>query len=128
MKEMAKAIGRDGAGLEQRGILGHRNGVASDRSSVSVYVNQRATRWSALRNCSDWHLTEIEMPKGKLPKRYNAVVMPLILSLLMTSVVSAISILRAQGLTARLPSPCGPPHGRPPGRSPFPSCYWFCQW
>lgn len=39
------------------------------------------------------------MPKGKLPKRYNAVVMPLILSLLMTSVVSAISILRAQGLT-----------------------------
>ncbi|QND21952.1 DUF2798 domain-containing protein [Rhizobium leguminosarum bv. viciae] len=40
------------------------------------------------------------MPKGKLPKRYNAVVMPLILSLLMTSVVSAISILRAQGLTA----------------------------
>ncbi|MGO6725119.1 DUF2798 domain-containing protein [Rhizobium ruizarguesonis] len=40
------------------------------------------------------------MPKGKLPKRYNAVVMPLILSLLMTSVVSAISILRSQGLTA----------------------------
>ncbi|ABC88926.1 hypothetical protein RHE_CH00101 [Rhizobium etli CFN 42] len=40
------------------------------------------------------------MSKGKLPKRYNAVVMPLILSLLMTSVVSAISILRAQGLTA----------------------------
>jgi hypothetical protein len=40
------------------------------------------------------------MPKGKLPKRYNSVVMPLILSLLMTSVVSAISILRVQGLTA----------------------------
>ncbi|MBX5302904.1 DUF2798 domain-containing protein [Rhizobium sp. NLR12b] len=40
------------------------------------------------------------MPKGKLPKRYNAIVMPLILSLLMTSVVSAISIVRAQGLTA----------------------------
>ncbi|PDV87259.1 hypothetical protein CO652_16530 [Rhizobium sp. H4] len=40
------------------------------------------------------------MPNGKLPKRYNAVVMPLILSLLMTSVVSAISILRAQGPTA----------------------------
>ncbi|MBY5900125.1 DUF2798 domain-containing protein [Rhizobium leguminosarum] len=41
------------------------------------------------------------MPKGKLPKRYNTIVMPLILSLLMTSVVSAISIVRAQGLTAR---------------------------
>ena len=40
------------------------------------------------------------MPKGKLPKRYNTIVMPLILSLLMTSVVSAISIVRAQGLTA----------------------------
>jgi hypothetical protein len=40
------------------------------------------------------------MPKGKLPKRYNTIIMPLILSLLMTCVVSAISILRAQGLTA----------------------------
>ncbi|RXT16517.1 hypothetical protein B5P46_31955 [Rhizobium leguminosarum] len=40
------------------------------------------------------------MPKGKLPKRYNTVAMPLILSLLMTRVVSAISIVRAQGLTA----------------------------
>ncbi|MBY5769440.1 DUF2798 domain-containing protein [Rhizobium laguerreae] len=39
------------------------------------------------------------MPKGKLPKRYNTIVMPLILSL-MTCVVSAISIVRAQGLTA----------------------------
>ncbi|MFT4182999.1 MAG: DUF2798 domain-containing protein [Rhizobium sp.] len=41
------------------------------------------------------------MPSGKLPKRYGAVVMPLILSLLMTSVVSAISILRSQGMTAQ---------------------------
>ncbi|GLR61028.1 DUF2798 domain-containing protein [Rhizobium indigoferae] len=41
------------------------------------------------------------MPKGKLPRRYNTIVMPLILSLLMTSIVSAISIVRAQGrLTA----------------------------
>ncbi|MBB3917040.1 DUF2798 domain-containing protein [Rhizobium fabae] len=40
------------------------------------------------------------MPKGKLPKRYNTIIMPLILSLLMTCVVSAINILRAQGLTA----------------------------
>ncbi|EJZ17119.1 DUF2798 domain-containing protein [Rhizobium sp. Pop5] len=40
------------------------------------------------------------MPKGKLPKRYNIIVMPLILSLLMTCVVSAISILRAHGPTA----------------------------
>ncbi|ARQ56242.1 MULTISPECIES: DUF2798 domain-containing protein [Rhizobium] len=40
------------------------------------------------------------MPKGKLPKRYNAVVMPLTLSLLMTSVVSAISFLKSQGPTA----------------------------
>jgi hypothetical protein len=39
------------------------------------------------------------MPNGKLPKRYNAVVVPLILSRLMTSVVSAISILRTQGLS-----------------------------
>ncbi|MBX4959105.1 DUF2798 domain-containing protein [Rhizobium lentis] len=39
------------------------------------------------------------MPKAKLPKRYHTIVMPLILSLLMTSVVSAISIVRAQGLT-----------------------------
>ncbi|MBB3299379.1 hypothetical protein FHT80_006173 [Rhizobium sp. BK226] len=40
------------------------------------------------------------MLKGKLPKRYNTIIMPFILSLLMTSVVSAISIVRAQGLTA----------------------------
>jgi len=39
------------------------------------------------------------MPLGKLPKYYHAVVMPLILSLFMTCVVSAISVVRVQGLT-----------------------------
>lgn len=33
----------------------------------------------------------------KLPRRYAAVVMPLLLSVLMTCVVSAISILRSRG-------------------------------
>lgn len=41
------------------------------------------------------------MLNGKLPKHYGAIVMPLILSLLMTSIVSAISILRSQGVTAQ---------------------------
>ena len=54
------------------------------------------------------------MPKGKLPKRYNTIVMPLILSLLMTSVVSPISIVRAQGLTA-------------PGLAMWPSA-WALSW
>ena len=38
-------------------------------------------------------------PRGKLPARYAAVVMPLVLSVLMTFVVSAISILRSLGPT-----------------------------
>ena len=38
------------------------------------------------------------MPLGKLPARYNSIVMPLLLSLLMTCVVSAISVLRAKGM------------------------------
>lgn len=38
------------------------------------------------------------MPRGKLPKRYGGIVMPLLLSLLMTCVVSAISLVRSQGL------------------------------
>ncbi len=33
------------------------------------------------------------MPRGKLPKRYNTIVVSLILSLLMTSVVLAISVV-----------------------------------
>ena len=38
-------------------------------------------------------------PRGKLPARYAAVVMPLVLSVLMTFVVSAISTLRSLGPT-----------------------------
>ena len=38
-------------------------------------------------------------PRGKLPARYAAIVMPLVLSVLMTFVVSAISILRSLGPT-----------------------------
>lgn len=37
------------------------------------------------------------MPFGKLPVRYDSLVMPLILSLLMTCVVSAISVVRTRG-------------------------------
>ncbi len=37
------------------------------------------------------------MPLGELPARHNSLVMPLNLSLLMTCVVSAISVLRTQG-------------------------------
>jgi Protein of unknown function (DUF2798) len=38
-------------------------------------------------------------PRGKLPARYAAVVLPLVLSVLMTLVVSAISTLRSLGPT-----------------------------
>jgi hypothetical protein len=38
-------------------------------------------------------------PRGKLPSRYAAIVMPLVLSVLMTFVVSAISTLRSLGPT-----------------------------
>jgi hypothetical protein len=38
-------------------------------------------------------------PRGKLPARYAAVVMPLVLSVLMTFVVSGISTLRSLGPT-----------------------------
>ena len=38
-------------------------------------------------------------PRGKLPARYAAIVMPLVLSVLMTFVVSAISTLKSLGLT-----------------------------
>jgi len=38
-------------------------------------------------------------PRGKLPARYAAIVMPLVLSVLMTFVVSAISTLRSLGPT-----------------------------
>ena len=37
--------------------------------------------------------------RGKLPARYTAIVMPLVLSVLMTFVVSAISTLRSLGPT-----------------------------
>lgn len=39
------------------------------------------------------------MALKKLPKNYAGLVMPLILSVMMTCVVSAVSILRTQGLT-----------------------------
>jgi Protein of unknown function (DUF2798) len=39
-------------------------------------------------------------PRGKLPARYAAIVMPLVLSVLMTFVVSAISTLRSLGPTS----------------------------
>jgi hypothetical protein len=38
-------------------------------------------------------------PRGKLPARYAAIIMPLVLSVLMTFVVSAISTLRSLGPT-----------------------------
>jgi hypothetical protein len=38
-------------------------------------------------------------PRGKLPARYGAIVMPLVLSVLMTFVVSAISTLKSLGAT-----------------------------
>jgi hypothetical protein len=41
----------------------------------------------------------IPRPRGKLPARYASVVMPLVLSLLMTFVVSAISTLKSLGAT-----------------------------
>lgn len=37
---------------------------------------------------------------GKLPRRFNSIVMPFILSLMMTCVVSAISVLRVKGFVA----------------------------
>ena len=37
------------------------------------------------------------MPLGKLPARFDSVVTPLMLSIMMTCVVSAISVLRTQG-------------------------------
>jgi hypothetical protein len=39
-------------------------------------------------------------PRGKLPARYAAIVMPFVLSVLMTFVVSAISTLKVLGPTA----------------------------
>ena len=39
-------------------------------------------------------------PRGKLPARYAAIVMPLVLSVLMTFVVSAISTQRSHGPTS----------------------------
>src|SRR4051812_26607987 len=39
-------------------------------------------------------------PRGKLPARYAAIVMPLVLSVLMTFVVSAISTLKSLGPTS----------------------------
>ncbi|UWU14181.1 DUF2798 domain-containing protein [Rhizobium sullae] len=41
---------------------------------------------------------EIQCPIAKLPKRYNAIVVPFILSMLMRGVASAISIVRTQGI------------------------------
>jgi hypothetical protein len=41
----------------------------------------------------------VPRPRGKLPARYAAIVMPLVLSVLMTFVVSAISTLRSLGPT-----------------------------
>jgi hypothetical protein len=37
----------------------------------------------------------------KLPKRYAAIIMPLILSMFMSGVVSAVSVLRANGINAQ---------------------------
>lgn len=46
-------------------------------------------------------MTETSVPRrrGKLPARYAAIVMPLVLSIIMTFVVSAISILKSLGPT-----------------------------
>jgi hypothetical protein len=41
----------------------------------------------------------VPRPRGKLPARYAPIVMPLVLSVLMTFVVSAISTLRSLGPT-----------------------------
>jgi hypothetical protein len=41
----------------------------------------------------------IPCPRAKLPARYASVVMPLVLSLLMTFVVSAVSTLKSLGAT-----------------------------
>jgi len=43
------------------------------------------------------------MKLRKLPKRYAGIVMPLILSLLMTSIVSAISVMKTGGFHADFP-------------------------
>jgi hypothetical protein len=54
---------------------------------------------------SEFHMSELmnslrkPRPRGKLPARYGSIVMPLILSLLMTFVVSAISTLKSLGAT-----------------------------
>ncbi|WP_370154715.1 DUF2798 domain-containing protein [Ferrovibrio sp.] len=40
----------------------------------------------------------------KLPARYNGIVMPLVLSVLMTFIVSGISTLTSLGFTAALPA------------------------
>lgn len=45
-------------------------------------------------------MSHIQRPKGwRLPARYAAIIMPLVLSLLMTFVVSAISTWKSLGLT-----------------------------
>lgn len=41
------------------------------------------------------------MPFRKFPARYAGIIMPLLLSLLMTCIVSAVSVLHAEGFTAR---------------------------
>lgn len=45
-------------------------------------------------------MTSRSKPRGKLPARYAAFAMPLVLSVLMTFVVSAISTLKSLGPTA----------------------------
>lgn len=63
----------------------------------------------------------------KLPARYAGVVMPFILSVLMTCVVSMISTFRSVGWGATS-SRYGPAPGRFPGSSHFPFCCRCCRW
>lgn len=44
-------------------------------------------------------MTDPSLPRWKLPTRYGAIVMPLVLSIIMTFVVSGISTVRALGFT-----------------------------
>jgi hypothetical protein len=42
-------------------------------------------------------------PRRRLPARYNAIVMPLVLSLLMSCIVSGVATLHSVGLNAEFP-------------------------
>lgn len=101
----------------------HLRVLAAHAETVSVHVNQRAHQLRHCRGCSPIHgrkaplldrIQEITVNATnkntiafgipKLPLRYGALVMPLLLSVLMTCVVSLISTLKSIGMSPLLGS------------------------